>query len=313
MRTTPPYDGENVMPVFDTPEPIHVSIELATATVRITASDRADTVVEVRPADGSDDADVQAALLTRVEYSGGRLLIRAGRDDAGPAPGWGLSLGKLVESPASWARSLLGLGGSVEVAIDLPAGSHVEARTAGGLHCRGPLGEVAHTTSYGDIQVEQAGRLRLKSTHGDISVTRSAGHAEITTTNGGIRVGEIAGTAVVKTSHGELRLGEVAGELRLNSAYGDVTVERALAGVAAKTAYGNVRIGEVVSGSVVMETTGGGLRLGIREGSAAWLDVSSTYGHVNVGLEPTDGPGPAEHVVEVRAHTAYGDIVIHRS
>ncbi|WP_235995509.1 DUF4097 family beta strand repeat-containing protein [Nonomuraea montanisoli] len=311
--TTPTHDKGTGMPTFDTPDPIVAVLDLATATVRIDAGDRADTVVEVRPSDAHDDADVQAARHTQVEYADGRLLVRGGKDQTGPGFGRGLSLDRLVESPADWARSLLHGPGSVEVTISLPAGSSVDARSAAGLRCRGPLGEVSFTTSYGDIRVERAGRLRLKSTHGDISVTRASGHAEVTTTHGGIRIGEIDGTAVVRTSHGDVRIGEVTGELRLNSAHGHVTVDRAGAGVAARTAYGSVEIGEVTSGSVVMETTGGGLDLGIREGTAAWLDVSSRYGTVDVSLSPSDAPGRTDRTVEVRAHTTYGDIAVHRS
>ncbi|GGP16954.1 DUF4097 domain-containing protein [Nonomuraea glycinis] len=300
------------MPTFDSPEPILAIIDVAIAQVRINASDRADTVVEVRPSDEHSDADVRAAEHIEVDYADGRLLVRADPDLAMPLSGF--SVDKLLQSPSTWARSLLfGGEGSVEVTVGLPAGSRVDAKAAASLRCRGALDEVSFTTSYGDIQVEQARRLRLSSTHGAISVTRSTGHAEISTTHGDIRLGEIDGTAVVKTSHGEIRLREVTGELRLHSAHGDSTVDRALAGVVAKTSYGSVRIGEVVSGSVVMETTGGGLELGIREGSAAWLDVSSQYGTVDVSLDPTDEPGRAEQVVEVRAQTAYGDIVIHRS
>lgn len=300
------------MPTFDSPEPILAIIDVATAQVRINASDRADTVVEIRPTDEFSDADVQAAEHIQVEYADGRLLVRATKDQATSASG--LSLDKLLESPSNWARSLLlGRDGSVEVTVGLPAGSRIDVKTAASLRCRGALGEVSFTTSYGDIQVERARRLRLKSTHGDISVTRSTGHAEVTTTHGDIRIGKIDGTAVVRTSHGEIRLREVTGDLRLRSAHGDSIVDRALAGVVAKTAYGSVRIGEVVSGAVVMETTGGGLELGIREGSAAWLDVSSKYGTVDVSLDPLDDPGRPDQVVEVRAHTDYGDIVIHRS
>jgi hypothetical protein len=141
--------------------------------------------------------------------------------------------------------------------------------------------------------VEEASRLRLKTTYGDISVTRSSGHAEVTTTHGAIRIGEIDGTAVVKNSHGDVSLGEVAGGLRLNNAHGDSTIDRPLAGVTAKTAYGSVRIREVASGTVVMETTGGSLELGIREGTAAWLDVSSKDGTMDIALDPGDAPGQA--------------------
>lgn len=42
------------MPNFDTPEPISVTLELGVGNVRITASDRTDTTVDVRPSDASD-------------------------------------------------------------------------------------------------------------------------------------------------------------------------------------------------------------------------------------------------------------------
>ncbi|GII64760.1 hypothetical protein Skr01_48450 [Sphaerisporangium krabiense] len=311
---TTPADDEAGTPAFDTPEPILAVLDLATATVRITASDRADTVVEIRPSDGLNDADVQVARHTWADYADGRLLVRTDKEHAGSGSGWGLSLGKLVESPATWARSLLQGPGSVDVTIDLPSGSRLDARTAGSVLCRGRLGEVTVTTTHGAIRVEQAGgRIRVKSTYGDISVGHVSGHAEVTTTHGGIHIGEIDGTAAVKTSHGDVRIRQVTGELRLNSAHGDISVGRALAGVDARTAYAGVEIGEVVSGSIGLTTTGGGLDLGIREGTAAWLDVSSTYGTVDVSLDPGGDPGRTDRIVEVRAHTTHGDILIHRS
>jgi hypothetical protein len=54
------------MPTFDTPEPISVSLEIGVGDIQIAASDRADTVVEVRPTDPRKAADVQAAEQTRV-------------------------------------------------------------------------------------------------------------------------------------------------------------------------------------------------------------------------------------------------------
>ena len=57
------------MPVFATPEPISVTIELNMGDTRIIASDRTDTLVEVSPRDDSKASDVRAAEQTRVEYS----------------------------------------------------------------------------------------------------------------------------------------------------------------------------------------------------------------------------------------------------
>jgi len=55
------------MPVFDTPEPISVTVELGVGDLRVVAGDRADTVVEVRPSDPAKKGDVTAAEQTRVE------------------------------------------------------------------------------------------------------------------------------------------------------------------------------------------------------------------------------------------------------
>ena len=264
------------MQVFDTPEPVNASIELPAGSVRITASDRADTVVDVRPSDPSDDGDVQTAEQTRVEYSKGRLLVKA------PKRG------------ARWW--LFEWGGSVEVSVDLPTRSRVDIAAAlADVRCEGRLGES-----------------RLSTSSGDISVARSD-TTYVTTSDGAIWIGEIDGAALVKTSNGDITLGEARGDLRLNTANGNITVDRALAAVSAKTANGSVRIGEVVRGAIVLETAYGELEVGVREGTAAWLDVSTRYGSVRSSLDPTDGPEPAEETVEVRARTSMGDIVIRRS
>ena len=62
------------MPTFDTPEPIALSLELGVGDVRIVASDRTDTVVDVQPSDPSKKSDVTAVEQTRVEYANGSLL-----------------------------------------------------------------------------------------------------------------------------------------------------------------------------------------------------------------------------------------------
>jgi hypothetical protein len=54
------------MPTFDTPQPISVTVELGVGDLRIVASDRTDTMVEVRPSDPAKKADVTAAEQTRV-------------------------------------------------------------------------------------------------------------------------------------------------------------------------------------------------------------------------------------------------------
>ena len=63
------------MPTFDTPEPISVTLEVGVGDIRIVASDRTDTIVDVRPSDPAKKSDVTAAELTRVEFADGRLIV----------------------------------------------------------------------------------------------------------------------------------------------------------------------------------------------------------------------------------------------
>jgi Putative adhesin len=282
------------MPTFDTPEPISVTVELGVGDLRIVASDRTDTMVEVRPSDPAKKADVTAAEQTRVEYAGGRLLIKA---------------------PKNWRQyTFRGGGESIDVQVELPAGSQLRGETGvAALQCRGRLGECRYKTGIGDIQLDQAGAVQLRTGVGDITVERAGGDAELTTGSGSVRIDGIDGTAVVKNSNGDTWIGRVTGDLRVNAANGRISVDQASATVAAKSANGDVRLGEVAHGAVLAQTAFGKVEIGIRDGAAAWLDLNTRYGTVRNDLEAAERPGPGEDAVEVRARTAFGDITIHRS
>lgn len=284
------------MPTFNTPEPISVTLDLHVGDARIIAGDRADTIVEVRPSDESKAIDVTAAEQTRVEYVDGKLLVKSPKR-RGSIIGFGA-----------------GKGASVDVRIELPAGSSVHGSSAlGGFHCEGRFGECELKTSLGAIWLDHADAVRLNTSGGDVTVGRLTGHAEVTSGVGEVRIREIDGTAVIKNSVGNSKVGDVTGDVQVNAATGDILIDRAHAAVAAKTAVGKVRIGEVSRGSIVLESGTGGLEVGIREGTAAWLDVHSTAGSVRNLLETSGGPEQTDQTVEVRARTQFGDIVIRRS
>lgn len=278
------------MPVFATPEPISVTIEQGMGDARIIASDRSDTVVELRPRDDSKASDIRAAEQTRVEYSSGRLLVKTPKQRA------------------------FGRGSAVDVTVELPAGSNVHGDTGmGDFGCEGRLGECRLKTGMGNIALEHTSALHLKTGMGNIAVDHGVGDADITTGSGEVRIGEIEGAAVIKNSNGDTTVGEVTGDLRVKAANGRITIDRAHASVIAKTANGNIRIGEVIRGAIVLATAAGELEVGICEGTTAWLDVSSQYGRVRSSLDETGSPEPVEATVEVRARTSYGDITIQRS
>jgi DUF4097 and DUF4098 domain-containing protein YvlB len=99
----------------------------------------------------------------------------------------------------------------------------------------------------------------------------------------------------------------------VNAANGKISVEQARAAVAAKTANGDVYLGQVERGAILAQTACGKIDVGIRDGVAAWLELSTSCGNVHNQLEAAERPGPSEDAVEVRARSSFGDIAVRRS
>ncbi|ROQ88746.1 putative adhesin [Streptomyces sp. 2132.2] len=278
------------MPSFDTPEPISATARVEAGSIQFVAGDRADTVVEVTPRDPKKDLDVRTAEQTEVTCSGGVLTVR---------------------TPKS---NLFGRTGVVDVTVELPTGSRIDMTGSWTqVFGEGRLGEVRVKTSSGDVRLDTTGPLHLKASHGSITVDRVEGSAEITTSSGSLRVGLVDGPAVLKNSHGTTTVGAAIGELRVSGANGDIEIRRAEDSVTATTAHGMLRIGEVVRGTVQLDTSYGAIEVGVREGTAAWLDVSSSSGQVRNGLTPSESPQGGEETVRVRARTRHGNIDVRRA
>jgi DUF4097 and DUF4098 domain-containing protein YvlB len=281
------------MPSFDTPELCTIEIDLVAGDVRLATGDHGTTVVDVRPTDPSVEVDVRAAEQTRVERTATGVLIRA---------------------PRQRTLGLFGKPGSVDVTVELPPGSHVRGEASiGGFRAVGLLGECQVKLGAGSIQLGQCGPADLRTGAGAIEVDHVAGQADATTGSGRLRLGAVDGPAVLKNSNGDIWVGDVAGDLRASTANGSVTIGRAAQDVDASSANGDVRVAAVTCGSAALKTGMGEVEIGIAEGTAARLDVYTHFGRVHNELAAADGPGTADRVVEVRARTNHGDIVINRA
>lgn len=178
------------MQEFTTPAPITAILDIPAGRIQFTAADRADTTVEIRSADPSKGRDVKLAEQTTAGYSDGVLRIMA---------------------PAG--NRILGSSGAVEVTVQLPAGSRVEAKAASAQFATaGQLGDVTFDSAQATVRVEAAATARLTAADGDITVGRLGGDAEIRTVRGDIQVTEAAhGTVVLRTETGAITVGAAAG------------------------------------------------------------------------------------------------------
>jgi DUF4097 and DUF4098 domain-containing protein YvlB len=284
------------MRTFETNQPIALSIEMSQGAVHVIASDRTDTVVAVNPSDRDRPEDATAAGKTSVDLVNGLLSIKQ------PKPGG-------IAAPViGWKRR-----GAVEVILEVPEGSSLRVDTGvADLRGDGRLGDVDVKTGAGDVRLDQIGALRVRTSAGHVTVERADGHVEIVAV-GDVTIGSVAGDAEVKNLNGRTSIGRVGGNVKVKSANGDVGIEDAGRDVTVKTANGNIRLGQVARGSVTIETASGGLEIGVREGTVAWIDATTKFGRVHNQLTPTDEPEPAAETVQVRGRTSFGDVVIARS
>ncbi|MFJ9406701.1 DUF4097 family beta strand repeat-containing protein [Streptomyces sp. NPDC101393] len=179
------------MQKFDTPAPISVVLDIPAGRIQVIAADRADTTVEVLPASPSKARDTTTAEQTTVAYADGVLRIHT------PEP----------------KSRLSGPSGSLEVTVQLPAGSRIEAKAAASeLRGVGRLGDIVFEGAYRQIKIDEAASVRLTAVDGDVEVGRLNGPAEISTARGEIRIAEaVSGTVVLRTQSGDISVGAAAG------------------------------------------------------------------------------------------------------
>lgn len=280
------------MPTYPTPSPVDLAVHLQVGAIEVVAGTRDDTVVTVSPTSPAKAADRRGAEETRVEFDGQRVTV------VGPRP------------RISW----IGPSESVDVRVELPAGSRFTAEIAvGSVRTVGRLGATRIKSATGYVDADTTGDLWLRAMHGNATVAEAQGTAEITADHGRVRLGTVAGDAVIKASHGSVLVGEAGGDLEARLSYGDLEITRALASVAARTAYGSIALQEVSSGSIDVESGFGEVVIGVRPGVPAWLDLSSKDGRVRNELDGDRPPEESEPSVAVRARTRSADIRVQRA
>lgn len=282
------------MATFQTPQPIAVVVDVSVrADIWIVASERYDTEVTIRPRKPKRSLDVKMAEQTTVDYTDGRLQVR-------------------LHPP--FRHTWFSDGGAVEVTVEVPLGSSLDLKSGmGDLRCEGEFRTADLKTDLGHIRIGHCGELRAHTDMGDVTVERASGRSRIKTGSGKIRIRDIDGVATVKNGNGSTYISHASGELSVSAANGDVSLEQAGLSTTVKASNGDITVGEVAAGSLTVQTAAGTLAVGVREGTAAWLDLSTKYGRVRNALEAIGGPGECTDTVEIRARNAYGDITVKRS
>jgi Putative adhesin len=276
------------MPTFATPGPVTATVEVAGAQVRVTASDRTDTIVLVEPRNPASRKDVKVADKTKVDLADGQLTVKT------ITPG--------------------DKSGSVAIAIDLPAGSSLAAYLAhSSVQVDGSVGQCELHMASGRVQLDRIDALRANISAGEVAIGHIAGRADIDGGAFAVRIGEVRGTVGLSSSGGHAWIGHASTDLDLSSGRGDFDIDRADGSITATTGNGAIRIGRMTHGQAKLTNGSGNIEVGISEGTAASIDANSERGAVHDFVSPQGNPDPSDHKVMVHARTRHGDIIIQRT
>ncbi|TVT24219.1 DUF4097 domain-containing protein [Amycolatopsis rhizosphaerae] len=219
------------MPTFNTPQPISAVVDIPAGHVRFLAADRADTTIEIRPADAAKGRDVKVAEQTKVKYADGVLRIEA-----------------------SAKNQYFGPSGYLQVTVGLPAGSRLEVKAASvELQATGRFGDVTVDSEHGSIHLDEATSARLTTVAGDISVDHLDGPAEIRTSKGDIRITEaVRGTVVLRTEAGDVEIGAATGvsaSLDAGTSHGRIhnSLKNTEGAAAQLTVHATTTVGDIVA------------------------------------------------------------------
>lgn len=185
----------------------------------------------------------------------------------------------------------------IGVTVHAPSGSQLTVRSRlAPVTVTGPAQRVDITTGSGDVTVDQAdGPATVRTGNGSVRLGRMTAGLQLRSGSGDVDVFGLSGSGTITTGSGDVWLGEVTGDVLVRTSRGDLSV------------------GGAASGSVEAVTGSGDIRIGVRTGVTAELDLSSGNGEVFSELDVADTPPDTPVALTIRARSGSGDAAVIRA
>lgn len=186
---------------------------------------------------------------------------------------------------------------AISVSVQAPVGSHVSARSGSG-----------------DLDVSGgAGRIDLRTGSGRISTDQAAAAAKVETGSGVVRLGPMAAGVRAKTGSGDVEISAVGGTSTVITGGGDVWLGAVTSDVLVRTGSGNLTIATASAGQLELHTGSGAIRIGVRPGSRAEIDLSSGSGEARSDLDLSTTPPQSAPALRIRGRTGSGSALVTNS
>ncbi|WET81748.1 DUF4097 family beta strand repeat-containing protein [Amycolatopsis sp. QT-25] len=290
--------GETTVRVeeFEAEGPIEIDVSVAIGRVTIDLTGESGIHAEVRR-DGGEQQPWVDGMTSLLSWVGERFGDQFGGSGSAGSADDAVAQTRIekvgnrlvVQAPKAWQLKNVPLA----VTVRAPAGSHLEVRAgAADVTVTGSAGRADLLTGAGKVALERAdGSAIVRTGTGDVKLGPTLSGLQLRTGSGSVEASSVSGSASVATGTGDVWLGEVAGE------------------VLARTGSGDLSVADAASGTLELTTGSGEVRVGIRGGVSAEIDLSSTTGSVSSELDVAES-APSEVSLKVRARTGTGDAVV---
>lgn len=295
---------------FDTPHPIELDISNSVGPIEIELTDTALTHVEVRHDPEFGPLDWRSGLTGLLSWVSEQFGESGTKTTAG---GLGeQSKGRGPREPIAEAvrQTRIDLTGNrlavhtpstgplrtvpLSIIVRAPEDSHIGVRTGtGGVESSGP----AH-------------RVQIQSGSGSVSVDRARGSAAIRTGSGALRVGTIEAGVQARSGSGDVEVAVVDAPSSVVTGSGNAWLGAVSADVLVRSGSGAVTIADAADGQTELISGSGALRVSVRQGVAAEVDLTSSTGTAASDLPVADKPPAAEPTLRIFGRTGSGDAVL---
>ncbi len=278
------------MHTFETPGATTIVVRNGAGQINVAAADTDRTTVELTPLNPAGEEAIAQATVDQTRQT---VVVHLPKHRSG----------------------LLRQGPAVQVDITCPHGVSLDLESeSADVRATGQFLEAACSTGSGDIDVENVtGSARLRSGSGTVTAGDIAQALSVSTGSGDVNVERARGSSSVKVGSGDVSVRELGGELVTKTGSGSVEVGQLGGRLVTKTGSGGLTVRRAGSGSVHATGASGSISIGVEQGTAAWLDVSTVSGRVSQELGESPAPSADQDRVEITAHTVSGNLRIHRA
>lgn len=237
---------------------------------------------------GKDSTSVTVTLVRKIKAGSKAEEARLLREDKIDIHQDGGTVSIVARSPresGSWFRRLTHkVSRNYQYTITVPTKFVADVKTSGGgIRVSDLEGKLSAHTSGGGLDFKRiTGPIDGRTSGGGIKLAECRGDVKVHTSGGGIDSRNGEGPLDLETSGGGITVRTHRGNVRARTSGGGITAEQIRGNIDAHTSGGSIHASLLTqpTGDCQLDTSGGGITLGLPAGVAVNLDASTSAGSV---------------------------------